>query len=726
MRTEIDEAPVSWARALQGLADRIVGRAPAITWVSLDGAPPRSAKVGAQHGRLTVEATDGISAAVALHHYLREVCGRAVHWDTPVPLGLTTFPDSDPLEITARVREQYYLNFCTFDYTMPFWQWDRWEAEIDWMALHGVTMPLALVGHEAVVFDALRELGVQEERILEYLGSPAYTAWTFMGCLESEIPSVDTLWLEERAALGARIIAREREFGMTPVLPAFTGQIPRELAPDSVERQDWQGHETWVLSPDDALFATVGAMITRHQSARFGTDHLYASDPFIEMLPFDDDLDFAGRVATAILSGLTAVDPQAKWVLQAWPFAHMPEYWNQDRVRAFIRGVDQRNIIILDLWAEIAPQWSRFDAFSGAEWHWCSLLNFGGRSDPMADLSGAIAAFEAAYRSERPPVGLGLAMEATRNNHLFFELMTDLAWREIPDLTRWVRDFAAQRHGVTPDSDLIEAWTAVTETVYANSGLRLHPDDFRGVLGRRPSAWRPQTRNALADDVRGLIQYEPTRLVGAWEAFTRAAEVEPTVLTHVWGRDLLDSAIAVLLRVVDILCLRVIDSVGADEESGATLMDLLRDLDLMLACHPEYRLESWERAADEAGHSAAQSEHFVRASRQLLTRWSTPSVSILEDYAGRMWQGLVGDFYRGRWAAWLEHAKHGFPDDDVARLEQELDRLAHAVVETGATVQELPLGELPARSRNALHRYAPILLYGVDHLRGDASAGEDR
>jgi hypothetical protein len=29
---------------------------------------------------------------------------------------------------------------------MAFWNWSRWEQEIDWMALHGVNLPLAFEG----------------------------------------------------------------------------------------------------------------------------------------------------------------------------------------------------------------------------------------------------------------------------------------------------------------------------------------------------------------------------------------------------------------------------------------------------------------------------------------------------------------------------------------------------------------------------------------------------
>ena len=43
----------------------------------------------------------------------------------------------------------FYFNYCTFNYTMAWWDWDRWEREIDYMALSGINMPLAIVGSEA-------------------------------------------------------------------------------------------------------------------------------------------------------------------------------------------------------------------------------------------------------------------------------------------------------------------------------------------------------------------------------------------------------------------------------------------------------------------------------------------------------------------------------------------------------------------------------------------------
>ena len=39
------------------------------------------------------------------------------------------------------------MNVCTVSYSSSFWDWNRWEKEIDWMALNGVNMPLSFTGY---------------------------------------------------------------------------------------------------------------------------------------------------------------------------------------------------------------------------------------------------------------------------------------------------------------------------------------------------------------------------------------------------------------------------------------------------------------------------------------------------------------------------------------------------------------------------------------------------
>ena len=55
------------------------------------------------------------------------------------------------LQIINFCRFHYNANVCTFGYTYVWWDWARWQQEIDWMAVNGINLPLAFVGQEAIL-----------------------------------------------------------------------------------------------------------------------------------------------------------------------------------------------------------------------------------------------------------------------------------------------------------------------------------------------------------------------------------------------------------------------------------------------------------------------------------------------------------------------------------------------------------------------------------------------
>ncbi|GGP02107.1 alpha-N-acetylglucosaminidase [Nonomuraea glycinis] len=635
----------AWADVVRGLARRVLGPlAEPVRFAARESAG-RGYAYEAKGGVLTVSATDGVSASVALHHYLRERCGLSVGWDTVLPLPLTSLPDAPLREGTPRVREGYYFNFCTFSYTTPYWDWTEWEREIDWMALHGITMPLAVTGHEAALHAAYSVLGLDDDQIRSFLGGPGYLPFQFMGCMDDFAGPLPTSWIEGHRELGARILDRERAFGMTPVLPAFTGHVPREIAAAArAGRRTWQGFETWSLDPSDPLYERIGAEITRAQIKLFGTDHRYAADPFIEMIPIDADPAFPGAVAAATLAGLRAADPEAVWLMQAWPFSYQRDFWTEDRVNAFLDAIPNDQMIVADLWAEHDPLWERFDAFSGKPWLWCSLLNFGGRTDPVAHLPGVPARIDAALTAQSPPTGIGLSMEATRNNPVFFELVTDQIWNAVPDLGAWLDAFVTQRYGGRFTEELRAAWHGLLATVYTADGLRIAPDQFKGVLTAEPSYTRTPT---------GPLWYDPAELARAWERMIEVAERDPGLVAGPLGHDLAETAIAYMARVADHHYLDVVESAG-DPASVARFLRLFEDLDRTLACRPEYTFHAWEARAVSWAGGPADAEILRDNARRIITVWGTSDSPLLDDYAGRHWAGLLGGYYRDRWTLWAE------------------------------------------------------------------------
>ncbi|MFI7068003.1 alpha-N-acetylglucosaminidase TIM-barrel domain-containing protein [Kribbella sp. NPDC050124] len=642
-----------WISALEGLARRVLGASVSFTGLAGDG---RRFEYGACGGELAVAATDGVSAAVGLHHYLRNVCGRSVGWDTVLPLRLGSLPDCEMTRGEARVSEFYYLNFCTFSYTMAYWDWPEWEREIDWMALHGVTMPLALTGHEAVLFSAYTRLGLPADAVRSFLGGPGYLPFVYMGCLDSFAGPLPSYWISSHLELGRRILERERAFGMTPVLPAFTGHIPRELAPGRV--RTWQGFETVVLDAGDPLYVSLGTAITSTQIELLGTDHVYAADPFIEMIPVDAD---PAAVAAATLAGLRGADHSAVWLMQAWPFSYHKEFWTDARVREFLAAAD--GMVVADLWAERDPQWQRFDGFGGKPWLWCGLLNFGGRTDPAADLPAVPPAVEAALASANPPTGLGLSMEAIHNNPVFFELIADLAWTSV-DLETWLDSWAACRYGV---SSLGHAWRDLLATIYSCE-IPIFPEHFHGVLTKEPSY---HSRSVIE----GALWYDPTVLARAWDALITAAEDNPVLLDGPLAHDLVTVAIAYLTRLADHYYL-------TDRNA---FLSLFPALDALLATHPDFRLTTWESKAVRWAESVEDRALFERNAHQILTTWGpTPH---LNDYAARHYSGLLTPYYLSRWTSDVLPAPRG----DLVTLSRHLHT-------TYSTAQPPPHHQTPGQT----------------------------
>jgi len=58
-----------------------------------------------------------------------------------------------------------------------FWDWSRWEQEIDWMALQGINFPLAFVGQESIWEMVYKEMGLTQKELDKHFSGTAFLAW---------------------------------------------------------------------------------------------------------------------------------------------------------------------------------------------------------------------------------------------------------------------------------------------------------------------------------------------------------------------------------------------------------------------------------------------------------------------------------------------------------------------------------------------------------------------
>uniref|UniRef100_A0A8C5LA06 Alpha-N-acetylglucosaminidase n=1 Tax=Jaculus jaculus TaxID=51337 RepID=A0A8C5LA06_JACJA len=677
--------------AVRALVARLLGPGPAANFsVSVEralaaesGLDTYSLSGGGGGAPVRVRGSTGVAAAAGLHRYLRDFCGCQVAWSGSqlhLPRPLPAVP-GELTEATPN-RYRYYQNVCTHSYSFVWWDWNRWEQEIDWMALNGINLALAWNGQEAIWERVYLALGLTQSEIDDYFAGPAFLAWERMGNLHTWGGPLSHSWHLKQLYLQHRILDRMRSFGMIPVLPAFAGHVPKAITRvfpqvNVTQLGSW-GHFncsyscSFLLAPKDPVFPLVGSLFLWELTKEFGTDHIYGADTFNEMQPPSSEPAYLAAATTAVYEAMIAVDPSAVWLLQGWLFQHQPQFWGPAQISAVLGAVPRGRLLVLDLFAESQPVYVRTASFQGQPFIWCMLHNFGGNHGLFGALEAVNRGPEAARLFPNSTmVGTGMAPEGIGQNEVVYALMAELGWRKepVPDLAAWVSSFADRRYGAV-QQDAEAAWRLLLRSVYNCSG-----DACRGhnhsPLVKRPSLQMNTT-----------VWYNRSDVFEAWRLLLTAA---PNLTNSPAFRyDLLDVTRQAVQELVSLYYEEVKaaymnkDLVPLLRAGGLLAYELLPALDVVLASDSHFLLGSWLDQAWAVAVSEAEAQLYEQNSRYQLTLWG-PEGNIL-DYANKQLAGLVADYYQPRWCLFLEVLAHslaqGIPfqqhqfDKNVFPLEQ--------------------------------------------------------
>ena len=116
--------------------------------------------------KVVVRGNTYVNIATGLNWYLKYYAGIHLTWNgMQAKLPDVLPPVEEKLRKETDLSLRYDFNYCTYSYSMAFWDWERWEKEIDWMALHGINLPLAAVGMECVWRNMLLKLGYSSDEV---------------------------------------------------------------------------------------------------------------------------------------------------------------------------------------------------------------------------------------------------------------------------------------------------------------------------------------------------------------------------------------------------------------------------------------------------------------------------------------------------------------------------------------------------------------------------------
>ncbi|ONM12890.1 Alpha-N-acetylglucosaminidase [Zea mays] len=462
----------------------------------------------------------GVEISAGFHWYLKHYCAAHISWDKtggaqlstiPRPGSLPRVPDGGVL-IQRPIDWSYYQNAVTSSYSFAWWDWDRWEKEIDWMALQGINLPLAFTGQESIWQRIFERYNISKSDLDDFFGGPAFLAWSRMANMHGWGGPLPQTWLDDQLVLQKKILSRMYSFGMFPggtstivafldfvqlleqlfyvkdpftscyvsnrlkstfvaVLPAFSGNIPAALKSKFPSAKvthlgNWFTVDsnprwccTYLLDASDPLFVEIGKMFIEEQIREYGrTSHIYNCDTFDENTPPLSDPNYISSLGAATFRGMQSGDNDAIWLMQGWLFTYDP-FWEPPQMKALLHSVPVGKMIVLDLYAEVKPVWINSDQ--------CMLHNFAADFEMYGVLDAlASGPIDARLSDNSTMVGVGMSMEGIEQNPIVYDLMSEMAFhhRQV-DLQVWVKTYPTRRYG-KPVKGLQDAWWILYRTLY--------------------------------------------------------------------------------------------------------------------------------------------------------------------------------------------------------------------------------------------------------------------
>lgn len=620
-------------------------------------------------GKLKILATDGVSACRAFYDFVRATESGMSSWSH----SRLQFPETiaDTLVMKQSPFQYHtYMNVVTFGYSCPFWDEKRWDEEIDWMALHGINMPLVLIGAEQVYREVFLELGLTPEDVDSWEVGPAHLPWFRMGNLSGNSfdGPLGPAWNQREEQLCKHVLERMRDLGMQPVCPAFGGFVPPAYlaltgVPADTTGWNWMPREyrNYRISPLSTEFVDIGRRFIQKWEAKYGKGLFYISDSFNEM-DVPSDLNTLTCYGDSVYRSIVSANPDAVWVTQGWTFVWQYGQWGRERFDALTRHVPDDKMMVLYMSPEYDPAryWNtggepcfqQYDGFVGKQWAYTLLPNMGGKNFYTGDLKKYAWDFPqeiAQYRQlHNNLTAYGITAEGIENNELLYELITDVGWGYATEqVLPWMRHYARCRYGNCPPA-LEQFYRVLLQTNYGK-----YIDHPR--FGWQNGAVLTQQGSAVLDSIFYAGVEELMQHVDELQAIScpaLEADMAEVVAMYLGGKtDQYGLNIQVLLDSV---------AVANDSNVKRNLIEkaerlvekidgTLWLLDSAIAIHPQ-SLEHWERMAWQLIPTENEQLRNARNARRIVTIWygNHKANEPVQDYAAHIWSGLVRDYYRPR------------------------------------------------------------------------------
>jgi alpha-N-acetylglucosaminidase len=288
-------------------------------------------------------------------------------------------------------------------------------------------------------------------------------------------------------------------------------------------------------------------------------------------------------------------------------------------------------------------------------------------------------------------------MEGIEQNPIVYDLMSEMAFhhRQV-DLKVWVDAYPTRRYGKAVRG-LQDAWRILYQTLYnCTDGKN---DKNRDVIMAFPdvepfviqttglyTSTREETsvmssNNIIVKDASDAYEqphlwYDTSIVVHALELFLQYGDEVSD--SNTFRYDLVDLTRQVLAKYANQIFLKIIESYKSNKMNQVTTLcdhfiDLVNDLDTLLASHEGFLLGPWLENAKSLARSQEQEIQYEWNARTQITMWfdnTKTNASLLRDYANKYWSGLLRHYYGPRAAIYFKHLLLSMEKNEPFALEE--------------------------------------------------------
>ena len=614
-------------------------------------------------GKLLIKASGENAACMAINRYLEEYCHRSMSHCGDNLSAVSPLPKVEkPLRQPVYLPIRYALNYCTLNYTMSFYQWEDWEHELDWMALHGVNVLLMPIGTEKVWQNTLKKFGYTDRQIRNFIPGPGYTAWWLMGNIEGWGGPVTQNFIDDRAKTAQKLLARMRELGISPVLQGFYGMAARcmreDHSADLLPQGLWGGRfeRPDMINPMSAFFRQLADTYYAELKKCYGKDIRYfGGDPFHEG-GITGSLDVAD-CGKAIQDMMLKHFPASTWVLQGW---------GGNPKQEMLKKLDKSKVLIVDLFGENEDIWNLSKGYGGTPFVWCTVTNFGEQCGLYGKLQRMSFQIDQARTGNYASLmkGVGVMPEGIGNNPVVYDMVFHAATSgEKINVESWLKSYITYRYGAF-DQDVYDAWLVFLQTVYASV-----PEKYglpESVFCARPgtnvthtSSWGVRSRYYDMD----YYKYGVALFLRAKNRFEGS---------QTYAYDMYDMLRQVTSddgsRMYDAMIRAITDRNEGDfKRASSAFLNLILRQDSLLAQSKYFSLSRWIDQASKFGATKAERDQAVWNAKTLISYWGpdwNPETN-LHEYAAKEWSGMLKTLYFPQWKMFVEEQAQRIIGRDV-------------------------------------------------------------